>query len=56
MGAPGNESNFFGLCTQKAVEKFQKKYGIVANGRPDSTGFGMVGPRTLQKLREFLGL
>lgn len=46
-GSPGQESNYFGLLTKKAVQKFQTKYGIVSQGEQ---GYGIVGPLTRKKL------
>ena len=42
----------FGPATQRAVERFQKKYGIVSSGTPNTTGFGALGPKTRAKLQE----
>ena len=42
-GSPGNESEFFGPATLKAVQKFQVKYGIAKAGQ---SGYGNVGPLT----------
>ena len=39
-------TGYYGSLTQAAVEKFQKAEGIVANGTPDTTGLGKVGPAT----------
>ena len=55
-GSPGNETDYFGQMTMKAVQKFQIKWEIVSTGTPSTTGFGAVGPRTLQKLQQLLGL
>ncbi len=55
LGSPGNETDYFGPMTTKAVQKFQEKYGIVTSGSPQSNGFGAVGPRTLKKLRQVMG-
>lgn len=52
IGSPGNESDYFGRRTEDAVRKFQTKYGIVQSGAPDSTGYGLVGPKTRAKLNE----
>src|SRR3989344_2535663 len=43
VGSPGNESDFFGPGTLKAIQKFQAKYGLA---KPGSTGYGVVGPVT----------
>ena len=48
-GSPGNETNYYGSLTRKAVEKFQVKYGIAKSGEP---GYGTVGPMTRAKLNE----
>jgi hypothetical protein len=51
----GRATGFFGPLTQKAVQRFQLKYGVV-HSRFD-TGFGMVGPATREKLDEvFAGI
>jgi len=46
-GSPGQETDYFGALTGKAVEKFKIKYGIANPGDP---GYGAVGPRTRAKL------
>lgn len=48
-GSPGNETDYFGLLTEKAVQKFQEKYGIAVSG---DSGYGIVGPLTRAKLIE----
>jgi peptidoglycan hydrolase-like protein with peptidoglycan-binding domain len=39
-------SGYYGELTQAAVRRWQTKYNIVSSGTPDSTGFGVTGPRT----------
>jgi peptidoglycan hydrolase-like protein with peptidoglycan-binding domain len=51
-GSPGNETNFFGSLTLKAVQKFQVKYSIAKDG---DEGYGQVGPKTRAKLNELSG-
>lgn len=51
IGSSGNETNYFGLLTQKAVQKFQCKYNIVCLGTPQTTGYGNLGPKTRAKIR-----
>ncbi len=51
----GLATGYYGSLTQRAVERFQKKYGVVSEGTPDTTGFGKVGPRTLAKIQEVYG-
>lgn len=48
-GSPGNESNSFGLLTEKAVQRFQEKYGLAKKG---DEGYGLVGPKTRAKIAE----
>ena len=52
VGSPGNETNSFGSLTEKAVQKFQEKYGIAKKG---DVGYGSVGPKTRAKLNEISG-
>ena len=49
VGSPGQETNYYGSLTRKAVEKFQVKYGIAKSG---DEGYGTVGPKTRAKLNE----
>jgi PKD repeat protein len=42
----GEVTGYFGPQTQKAVQRFQARYGIVTSGTPDTTGYGSVGART----------
>jgi len=46
-------TGYFGLLTEKAVQRFQLKYGIVKSS--NDIGFGYVGPRTRSKLGELFG-
>ena len=48
-GSPGNETDYFGSLTLRAVEKFQEKYEIAL---PGDSGYGIVGPKTRAKLNE----
>ena len=45
-------TGYFGLLTKKAVQRFQCKYGIICDGDESTTGYGRVGPKTLQKLTQ----
>ena len=42
----GLASGFYGALTEAAVKRWQVKYNIVSSGSPDTTGYGVVGPRT----------
>ena len=46
----GDITGVYGPLTQRAVERFQIKYGLLTGGTPLSNGFGNVGPRTMAKL------
>lgn len=50
----GIVTGFFGPLTQRAVERFQAKHGIVATGSPATTGYGILGPQTRAKLNELI--
>jgi len=52
VGSPGNETDYFGSLTEKAVQRFQKKYGVAKEG---DIGYGYVGPATRAKLGEIFG-
>ena len=47
----GLVTGYFGPATKRAVQRFQKKYGIVSSG----SSYGLVGPQTRAKLMEVLG-
>jgi len=51
----GLTTGYFGNLTRKAVQKFQEKYGIVSSGDENTTGYGLVGPKTRAKILEVLG-
>ena len=45
-------TGYFGPLTKKAVQRFQCKYDIICDGDESTTGYGQVGPKTLQKLNQ----
>lgn len=49
----GTASGYYGTLTEKAVQKFQMKYGVVSS--PSDAGYGSVGPKTRQRLQEVFG-
>lgn len=48
----GTISGYYGVLTQKAVQRFQLKYGVAALG---DSGYGVAGPKTRAKLQEVFG-
>ncbi|MEK7227335.1 MAG: peptidoglycan-binding domain-containing protein [Patescibacteria group bacterium] len=48
-GSPGQETDYYGTLTEKAVGKFQEKYNIA---KPGDSGYGRVGPKTRAKINE----
>ena len=50
-GSLGNETDSYGSLTEKAVGKFQEKYGIA---KPGESGYGRVGPKTRAKVNELM--
>ncbi len=42
----GEITGYFGPATERAVQRFQERHGIVTQGDYASTGYGRVGPRT----------
>lgn len=49
-GSLGNETIYFGNMTLKALQKFQCEKNIVCSGSPETTGYGLVGPKTRSAL------
>lgn len=50
----GLVTGYFGPLTEKAVQRFQLKHGIVASGTSETTGYGQVGPKTQTQLNQLL--
>jgi peptidoglycan hydrolase-like protein with peptidoglycan-binding domain len=56
LGAPGNESDLFGLLTEDAVKRFQAVYAseiLVPSGLTAPSGF--FGPSSIKKANALLG-
>ena len=51
----GQATGYYGYLTEAAVQNFQCKYGIVCSGDPETTGYGIVGPKTMSKINEVAG-
>lgn len=52
--SPTNQqyTTYFGVETEKAVQRYQIAQGIVSYGTPETTGFGQLGPSTRASLNE----
>lgn len=48
-------TGYYGPATERAVKRFQARFGIVSGGTPETTGYGRVGPATLSKLNQIYG-
>ncbi len=46
----GSVTGYFGPMTEEAVQRWQESHQIVSSGTPNTTGYGMVGPRTRSEL------
>ena len=51
----GEATGYYGFLTQAAVQNFQCKYNIICAGDPETTGYGVVGPKTMMKINEVVG-
>ena len=47
----GLVTGYFGPLTQKAMQRWQARNGIVSSGSPATTGYGVVGSKTRAKLQ-----
>ena len=47
----GTVSGYFGSLTERAIQRWQTKQGIVSSGAPGTTGYGAVGPQTRNALQ-----
>ena len=46
----GITSGYYGGLTERAVQRWQAKNGVVSGGTPATTGYGVVGPQTRKAL------
>lgn len=51
----GEVTGYFGPATERAVQKFQIRHGIVSYGDYQATGYGRVGPRTRWAIKNSCG-
>src|SRR3989338_659947 len=49
----GHMTGFYGPLTKQAVKRWQAKNGLVSSGSPDTTGYGVMGVQTREKIRAF---
>lgn len=47
----GEPSGYYGSVTQKAMQSWQRQNGVVSSGTPESTGYGVLGPKTREALK-----
>lgn len=45
-------SGYYGPLTESAVQQFQSENGVVSSGARETTGYGVVGPKTRAKIFE----
>lgn len=50
-GSPGKETDYFGSLTLVALHKFQCDHDVACDGTPETTGYGLVGPKTRAALQ-----
>ncbi len=43
-------TSYYGPATVQAVQRYQSRMGIVSYGTPNTTGYGVVGPKTRDKM------
>ena len=51
----GKVTGYYGPLTTAAVQRLQVKYNIVSSGTPATTGYGRVGPKTLELIKSLCG-
>ena len=55
MYPEGQVTGYYGTLTTTAVQRFQAKYNIVSSGSPSTTGYGRVGPKTMNVINSMCG-
>jgi uncharacterized repeat protein (TIGR02543 family) len=55
-GSPGHETDYYGNQTASALKAFQCAKGIVCEGTPTETGWGILGPLTRSLIRSLVSL
>ena len=44
-------TGYYGALTEAAVQSWQRRRGLVSSGTPDTTGYGILGPKTRAALK-----
>lgn len=52
----GQVTGYYGTLTTAAVQRFQAKYNLATSGTPATTGYGRVGPKTLEVINSLCGV
>ncbi len=52
----GDVTGYFGPATERAIQRFQERHGIVSAGDYQSTGYGRVGPQTRWAIKNSCGV
>jgi len=42
----GLTTGYYGSLTERAIQRWQTRFNIVSSGTPETSGFGVMGPRT----------
>ena len=52
----GKITGIYDTATERAVQRFQRRYSIVTGGTAESTGYGVFGPKTQAKFKEVFSI
>jgi peptidoglycan hydrolase-like protein with peptidoglycan-binding domain len=44
-------TGYYGPATEQAVQRYQQRKGIISYGTPNTTGYGVVGPKTREYMQ-----
>ncbi|OGG74597.1 hypothetical protein A3A37_00760 [Candidatus Kaiserbacteria bacterium RIFCSPLOWO2_01_FULL_52_36] len=50
--ASGSVTGYYGVQTESAVQLWQSSHDIISSGDPETTGWGVLGPKTLMAMRQ----
>lgn len=54
LGSLWNETDYFGIKTSEALKKYQCRYNVICSGSPATTGWGILGPKTIARINGYL--